>query len=172
MPLRRLRNKPCLLVTPRRLKRHETCLLSFSKLIWLWDDHLRHLGYPPRFHRVQDAISCNNSWAWCHFGVILNTNHQHTCFRAKVTFKKKNKAPARKPANSRPEWGSTPRWSLFQNLGTGKFKTCVNEHPSKSNPGCCQKMSFSKSQQKVPTNTANWSCGLINPSGHLYFYFW
>ena len=29
-------------------------------------------------------------------------------------------------------------------------------------------MTFSKSQEKVPTNTANWSCGLINPSGHLY----
>ena len=27
----------------------------------------------------------------------------------------KKKAPARKPTNSRPEWGSTPRWSIHQN---------------------------------------------------------
>ena len=82
----------------------------------------RHLGYPPKFYRVQDANSCNNSWFWYHFGVISTKNHQNTCFSTKVAFNKK-KTPARKPANSRPEWGSTPRWSLFQNLGTGKFKT-------------------------------------------------
>ena len=23
----------------------------------LWDEHLRHLGYPPKFYGVQDAIS-------------------------------------------------------------------------------------------------------------------
>ena len=27
----------------------------------LWDDHLRHLGYPPKFYRVQDASSGNDS---------------------------------------------------------------------------------------------------------------
>ena len=30
-------------------------------------------------------------------------------------YSRKKKAPARKPANSRPEWGSTPRWSIHQN---------------------------------------------------------
>jgi len=51
----------------------------------------------------------------------------------------KNKAPARKPANSRPEWGSTPRGSIHQN----EIQALV------------KKMSFSKSQEKVQTNRAN-----------------
>ena len=34
------------------------------------------------------------------------------CFRAKVTLKKQE--TARKPANSRPEWGSTPDGRLFK----------------------------------------------------------
>ena len=31
------------------------------------------------------------------------------------------------------------------------------------------KNDFFQKSKKVPTNTANWSCGLINPSGHFYF---
>ena len=27
----------------------------------LWDEHSRHLGHPPKFYGVQDAISGNNS---------------------------------------------------------------------------------------------------------------
>ncbi len=55
-----------------------------------------------------------------------------------------------------------------QSSGVGKHPQMVN--PSKFNPGFGQKHILSKSQEKVPTNTANWSCGLINSSGHLYFY--
>ena len=42
--------------TPRRLDGHEMRTSSSHKLIRLWDDHLRHLGYPPKFYGVQDAI--------------------------------------------------------------------------------------------------------------------
>ena len=41
----------------------------------LWDDHFRQLGHPPKFYRVQDASSGNNSPFWYHFRVILMTNH-------------------------------------------------------------------------------------------------
>ena len=34
--------------------------------------HLRHLGYPPKFYRVQDAISANNSRFGYHFKIMLN----------------------------------------------------------------------------------------------------
>ena len=37
----------------------------------LWDDHFRHLGHPPKFYRVQDASSGNNSPFWYHFRIIL-----------------------------------------------------------------------------------------------------
>ena len=69
----------------------------------LWDDNLKHLGYPSKFYRVQDASSGNDSTFWCHFVVILMINPQNTWFFTKVTFKKTTKKnPARKPANSRP----------------------------------------------------------------------
>ncbi len=75
----------------------------------LWDEHSRHLGYPPKFYRVQDAISGNKSlldW-FC-------TKSSKSMFGGKSYIQKK-KAPARKSTNSRPEWGCNPRWSLFQN---------------------------------------------------------
>ena len=81
----------------------------------LWDEHLRHLGYPPKFYRVQDAISGDNFRFRCHARVMFIKNHQNLCFGPKVTFKNKNKkAPARKPANSRPEWGCTTDGRLFK----------------------------------------------------------
>ena len=46
----------------------------------LWDDYLRHLGYPPKFYRVQDAISGNNSTLWYYSNSILMKNHQKHCF--------------------------------------------------------------------------------------------
>ena len=39
-----------------------------------WDD-FGHLGHPPKFCRVQDASSGNNSSFWYHVGIILMTNH-------------------------------------------------------------------------------------------------
>jgi hypothetical protein len=41
----------------------------------LWDDHFRHLGHPPKFCRVQDASSGNNSPFWYHVRVKLIKNH-------------------------------------------------------------------------------------------------
>ena len=41
----------------------------------LWDDHFRHLGHPPKFYRVQDASSGNNSPFWYYFRVICMKNH-------------------------------------------------------------------------------------------------
>ena len=32
----------------------------------LWDNHFRQLGHPPKFYRVQDASSGNNSPFWYH----------------------------------------------------------------------------------------------------------
>ena len=79
----------------------------------LWDEHLRHLGYPPKFYRVQDAISGNNSPFLYHFRVVLVENHKNICFFSKSNIKKK-KNPARKPTNSRPEWGCTPDGRFFK----------------------------------------------------------
>ena len=45
-------------------------------------------------------------------GTCLSKISQNTCFKAKVTLKKK--APARKPANSRPVWGCTPDGPFFK----------------------------------------------------------
>ena len=42
-----------------------------------------------------------------------------------VLFWRKKKAPARKPANSRPEWGSTSRWSIHQNSIQVFVKQCL-----------------------------------------------
>ena len=49
--------------------------LTKSVMGRLWDDHFRQLGHPPKFYRVQDASSSNNSLFWYHFRVILITNH-------------------------------------------------------------------------------------------------
>ena len=88
----------------------------------------RHLGYPPKFYRVQDAISGNNSRFWYHFRVILIKNSQNTCFEAEMTFKKKG--PCQEACKQSAGVGMHSRWSLFQNLGTGKFKTCFARNPS------------------------------------------
>ena len=65
----------------------------------------------------------------------------------------KKKAPARKNTNSRPEWGSTPRWYLFQHW------------IQVFNPGFGQKMTFSKSQSlpkclnpRQALTTPFWGC--------------
>ena len=71
-------------------------------------------------------------------------------FHGRVILEKK-KAPARKLANSRPECGSTPRWSIHEN----PIQVLVIFSPGV--------------KKLVSTNRVNWSCGLINPSGHLYF---
>ena len=64
----------------------------------LWDDHFRQLGHPPKFYRVQDASSGNNSPFWYHFRVNLMKNHwkitKNHVFSKKWLSKKK-KAPAR-----------------------------------------------------------------------------
>ena len=52
------------------------------------------------------------------------------CLGAKVTFKKKKKAPARKPANSRPEWGSTPDLA-FSKLGNWQIQHFIDQILSK-----------------------------------------
>ena len=41
----------------------------------LWDDHFRHLGHPPKFYRVQDASSGNNSPFWYYFRFNLMKDH-------------------------------------------------------------------------------------------------
>ena len=65
----------------------------------LWDDHFRDLGHPPKFYRVQDASSGNNSPFWYHFRVILMENHWKIInlhvFLKKWLSTKKKKAPAR-----------------------------------------------------------------------------
>ena len=84
----------------------------------LWDDHFRYLGHPPKFCRVQDTSSGNNSPYWYHFRVIFMKHHstitKYQVFSKQWHSKRKKMAPARMPTNSRPEWGSTPRWSLFK----------------------------------------------------------
>ena len=59
----------------------------------LWDNHFRQLGHPPKFYRVQDASSGNNSPFWNHFNVILMNNHpkitQYHVFSKKWLKKKK-----------------------------------------------------------------------------------
>ena len=98
----------------------------------LWDEHLRHLGYPPKFYRVQDAISGKNSRFWCNFRIILMKNHQNLCFRAKVTFEQKEKnLPGSLQTVVRS--GDAPQMVAFSKLGTGKFKTFFNQNPAKFN---------------------------------------
>ena len=72
----------------------------------LWDDHFRHLGHPPKFYRVQDASSGNNSHFGHHFMVILMKNQSFACFFPKSDFQKK-KGPCQDAGHSRPEWGCT-----------------------------------------------------------------
>ena len=41
----------------------------------LWDDHFRHLGYPPKFYRVQDAICIDDSSSRYHINDTLMKSH-------------------------------------------------------------------------------------------------
>ena len=64
----------------------------------LWDDHFRHLGHPPKFYRVQDASSGNNSPFWYNFRVILMKNHSkiinlHVFSKKWLSEKKKRPLP-------------------------------------------------------------------------------
>ena len=46
---------------------------------WLWDDHFRHLGHPPKIDRVQDAIFIDNSSSWWRINIIwMKTNWRIT----------------------------------------------------------------------------------------------
>ena len=67
----------------------------------LWDDHLGHLGYQPKFDRVQDAIFTNSSNYGWHFTSMFSNKHQISGVFEKVTSTNK-KNPARQPRHRRP----------------------------------------------------------------------
>ncbi len=115
--LSRLRNGGGLLRTPRGLNNPKMGLLSFSSF---WGILVQGTFLPPN-----GSISNITGWKlvdptsgeiprlfWIQ--KILKSPKLGLKFQGRV-FLKKKKAPARKPANSRPEWGSTPRWSIHQN---------------------------------------------------------
>ena len=107
---------------------------------WSWDDFgttiffLRHLGYPPKNYRVQDAISGNNSRFWYHFRIILIRNHQNTCFRPKVTFKNNNKKkPCQEACKQSSGVGKHPKMVPFSKFGNWQIQNSFNGNQSKIN---------------------------------------
>ena len=70
--------------------------------------HIKHYGL---------KIGVPSFW-WDSASFLNSTNPEITKMGFKIPgtcYSGKKKAPARKPTNSRPEWGSTPRWSIHQN---------------------------------------------------------
>ena len=70
--------------------------------------HIKHYGL---------KIGVPNFW-WDSASFLNSKNTEITKMGSTIPgtcYSEKKKAPARKPANSRPEWGSTPRWSIHQN---------------------------------------------------------
>ena len=70
--------------------------------------HIKHYGL-----KIGRPNFC---WDSAYF--LNSTNPEITKMGFKIPgtcYSGKKKAPARKPTNSRPEWGSTPRWSIHQN---------------------------------------------------------
>ena len=61
----------------------------------LWDDHFGHLGYQPKFYRVQGAIFTNSLNYGNHFWPIFPKHIKKRVFSKKSPPKKKKKAPAR-----------------------------------------------------------------------------
>ena len=93
----------------------------------LWDEHSRHLGHPPKFYRVQDAISSNNSGFWYHFRVILIKDHQNTCLGAKVTFNKQKKNMAGS-LQTVVRSGEAPQMVPFSKFGNWQIQIVFHEN--------------------------------------------
>ena len=74
----------------------------------LWDDHFGHLGYQPKFYRVQDAIFTNSLNYGNHFWPIFQKNIKNVLFWKSHLQKKKGPCQERTKPNSERVSTHTP----------------------------------------------------------------
>ena len=89
------------------------------------------------------------------------------------TQKQKSKTLAKKPANSRPEWGSTPDGPFFKIWGTGKFQAdgvmhvqCVGSYWDWEGPACFDS-NHQMNEERVGCKTLHWTRPSIVIPYHL-----
>ena len=97
----------------------------------LWDEHLRHLGYPPKFYRVQDAISGNHSSFLHDFKIILMKIINNNVL-AQKSLSKKKKRPLPGCWSQSSGVGMHPQMPPFSKLGNWQIQNLFNEKQSKT----------------------------------------
>ena len=95
--------------------------------------HLRHLGHPPKFYRVQDASSGNNSPFQYHLRIILMKNHWEITKShvfPKSDFKNKNTLPGCLQTVVRSGDAPKPPFPIKTNKILEKPKKSGSDQPS------------------------------------------